>query len=110
ARAAGARQLAGRPLVGDVARHGTRRGAAQQRRAPSAHFLAALECPDGGGVMASPVTRPEVEDFLFREAALLDDWQLEEWLGLLTDDASYYVPPNDHPDGDPKDTLFILAD
>ena len=60
--------------------------------------------------MASPVTRPEVEDFLFREAALLDDWQLEEWLGLLTDDASYYVPPNDHPDGDPKDTLFILAD
>jgi p-cumate 2,3-dioxygenase subunit beta len=56
------------------------------------------------------VTRAEVEDFLYREAALLDEWRLEEWLGLLTDDASYYVPPNDHPEGDPKNTLFILAD
>ncbi len=56
------------------------------------------------------VTRAEVEDLLFREAALLDEWRLEEWLGLLTDDASYYVPPNDHPEGDPKNTLFILAD
>jgi len=56
------------------------------------------------------VTRAEVEDLLYREAALLDEWRLEEWLGLLTDDASYYVPPNDHPEGDPKNTLFILAD
>ena len=58
----------------------------------------------------APVTRAEVEDLLFREAALLDEWRLEEWLGLLTDDATYYVPPNDHPEGDPKHTLFILAD
>jgi p-cumate 2,3-dioxygenase subunit beta len=57
-----------------------------------------------------PVTRAEVEDFLFREAALLDEWKLEEWLGLLTEDATYQVPPNDKPEGDPKDTLFILAD
>jgi p-cumate 2,3-dioxygenase beta subunit len=56
------------------------------------------------------VTRAQVEDFLYREAALLDEWRLEEWLGLLTEDASYYVPPNDHPEGDPKNTLFILAD
>ena len=56
------------------------------------------------------VTRAEVEDFFYREAELLDEWRLEEWLGLLTDDASYYVPPNDHPEGDPKNTLFILAD
>ena len=27
------------------------------------------------------VTRAEVEDFLYHEAALLDDWQLDEWLG-----------------------------
>jgi p-cumate 2,3-dioxygenase beta subunit len=57
-----------------------------------------------------PVTRAEVEDFLYREAALLDEWRLEEWLGLLAEDATYLVPPNDHPDGDPKNTLFILAD
>jgi p-cumate 2,3-dioxygenase beta subunit len=56
------------------------------------------------------VTRAEAEDFLFHEAALLDEWRLEEWLGILTEDAAYYVPPNDSPDGDPKRTLFILAD
>jgi p-cumate 2,3-dioxygenase subunit beta len=55
-------------------------------------------------------SRAEVEDLLFREAALLDDWKLEEWLSLLTEDASYLVPPNDSPEGDPKSTLFILAD
>jgi p-cumate 2,3-dioxygenase beta subunit len=55
-------------------------------------------------------SRAEVEDLLFREAALLDEWRLEEWLTLLTDDAAYLVPPNDSPDGDPKNTLFTLAD
>jgi p-cumate 2,3-dioxygenase beta subunit len=60
--------------------------------------------------MTSNITRGEVEDFLYREAALLDEWKLEEWLGLLTDDAAYYVPPNDHPDGDHRNVLFILAD
>ena len=60
--------------------------------------------------MANPVTRAQVEDLLFHEAALLDEWKLEEWLTMLTPDATYYVPPNDHPDGDPKTTLFILAD
>ena len=57
-----------------------------------------------------PVSRAEVEDLLYREAALLDEWRLEEWLQMLTDDAAYYVPPNDHPDGDHLTTLFILAD
>jgi len=60
--------------------------------------------------MANAVTRADVEDLLYREAALLDEWKLEEWLTLLTDDARYDIPPNDHPDGDPKTTLFILAD
>ena len=59
---------------------------------------------------AREVGRAEVEDFLFREAALLDEWRLDEWLALLTDDATYRVPPNDAPDGDPADTLFIIAD
>ena len=34
----------------------------------------------------------EVEEFLFREAALLDDRRLEEWLELLTDDIHYWMP------------------
>ncbi len=56
------------------------------------------------------VSRAEIEEFLYREAALLDEWRLDEWLGLLTEDATYRVPPNDTPDGDPADTLFIIAD
>jgi len=60
--------------------------------------------------MSGSVSRAEVEDLLYREAALLDEWRLEEWLQMLTEDAAYYVPPNDHPDGDHLTTLFILAD
>ena len=56
------------------------------------------------------VTRAEVEDFLYREAALLDDWKLDEWEALLTDDAAYYVPPNDQLEGDHRSTLFLVAD
>lgn len=56
------------------------------------------------------VTRQEIEDFLYEEAALLDEWRLEEWLELLTEDASYYVPSTDLPDGDHKSTLFLIAD
>ena len=56
------------------------------------------------------VTRAEVEDFLYHEAALLDDWKLNDWEALLADDACYYVPPNDHLDGDHRTTLFLVAD
>jgi p-cumate 2,3-dioxygenase beta subunit len=62
------------------------------------------------GVAARPVTRAEVEDFLFTEAELLDSWRLQEWLDLLTEDAAYYVPPNDRPDADHRTTLFTIAD
>jgi p-cumate 2,3-dioxygenase beta subunit len=55
-------------------------------------------------------SRNEVEDLLYREAALLDEWRLEEWLELLTDDAVYQVPPTDVPEGDSRNTLFIIAD
>jgi p-cumate 2,3-dioxygenase beta subunit len=59
---------------------------------------------------ARQVTRQQVEDFLYEEAALLDAWRLDDWLALLADDAVYNVPSNDRPDGDSKDTLFIIAD
>ena len=55
-------------------------------------------------------SRQEVEDLLYQEAALLDDWRLEEWLELLTDDAVYEIPPTDVPEGDARNTLFIIAD
>ena len=52
-----------------------------------------------------------VEEFLFKEAALLDDWKLEEWIGLFTEDARYVVPSTDLPEGDPgRDLVFIDDD
>ena len=36
--------------------------------------------------------RAEVEELLFREAALLDRGRLDEWLELYTDDATYWIP------------------
>jgi len=54
--------------------------------------------------------RAEVEELFYREAELLDAWKLDEWLELLTHDATYYVPPNDKPDGDARFTLFTIAD
>lgn len=55
-------------------------------------------------------SRQEVEELLYLEAALLDGWRLEEWLELLTEDAIYQVPPTDVPEGDARNTLFIIAD
>jgi p-cumate 2,3-dioxygenase subunit beta len=60
--------------------------------------------------MPRDVTREQVEDFLYHEAALLDGWRLDEWLALLTEDARYEVPSNDRPDADPANTLFTIAD
>jgi len=56
------------------------------------------------------IGRAAVEDFLYHEAALLDAWRLDEWLALLTDDATYRVPSNDQPESDPKAALFTIAD
>jgi len=57
------------------------------------------------------ICRPEVEDFLFYEAELLDEWRLDEWLTLFTDDAHYYVPSTDvAPDASPDNNLFYIAD
>lgn len=56
-------------------------------------------------------TRAEIEDFLYHEAALLDDWRLEDWLALYTDDARYEVPATDLPrDAQPETSLFYIAD
>jgi p-cumate 2,3-dioxygenase subunit beta len=55
--------------------------------------------------------RLAVEYFLYEEAAFLDNWRLDEWLELFTEDARYVVPTTDRPDGDPKrDVVFIDDD
>ena len=52
----------------------------------------------------------EVEAFLFDEAALLDEWKLDEWLGLFAEDAQYVVPTTDLPEGDPVNDLVFIDD
>jgi len=56
---------------------------------------------------SSPLERlllkQEVEDFLYREADLLDERRYEEWLDLFTEDAHYWMPlrrnvPRDEPE------------
>jgi p-cumate 2,3-dioxygenase subunit beta len=61
---------------------------------------------------ANILLRLRVEDLLWQEADLIDQWRLDEWLTLFTDDAHYYVPPNDI-DGDtadPDTSLFYIMD
>jgi p-cumate 2,3-dioxygenase beta subunit len=61
---------------------------------------------------AALLLRLRIEDFLFEEADLLDQWKLDEWLALFTDDARYYVPPTDlhGDDADPNTSLFYVFD
>lgn len=57
-----------------------------------------------------PTLREQVEDFLFREAELLDDWRLDDWVSLFAEDARYVVPTTDLPEGDPQRDLVFIDD
>ena len=59
---------------------------------------------------SKPTLREQVEDFLFREAELLDDWRLDDWVSLFTEDARYVVPTTDLPEGDPQRDLVFIDD
>ena len=54
--------------------------------------------------------RLEVEEFLAHEAALLDDWRLDEWADLFTADGHYVVPATDNPAGEPTTSLVLIGD
>src|SRR6266545_1342045 len=54
-------------------------------------------------------SRSEIEQFLYREAWLLDHGRLDEWLGLFTDDATYWIPLEAN-QGDPLTTSSIVYD
>jgi p-cumate 2,3-dioxygenase subunit beta len=56
------------------------------------------------------LTREQIEDFLYREADLLDSWRLDEWLQLFDPGAKYEVPCTDSPDGDPMTALMLIDD
>lgn len=61
-------------------------------------------------VAATPMTRAEAEDFLFDEAALLDEWRLEAWIQLVDEQGCYLVPSLGDRSADPGTTLFLVSD
>lgn len=61
--------------------------------------------------MSAAITRAACEDLLYEEAALLDEWRLDEWLALFVDGATYEVPTAGAADTvQSTDTLFYIAD
>lgn len=56
------------------------------------------------------VHRGQVEGLLYHEASLLDEWRLDEWADLFTEDARYIVPANDLPDPDLDSDLVLIND
>ena len=100
------------PLVGNVARHGQGGRAAQQRRAPPAHLLAALERADGSAGMTSWRHAPWSRARRSRISSITrprcsTNGGSTSGRRCSTDDAAYYVPPNDQLEGDHRSTLFI---
>lgn len=51
----------------------------------------------------------EIEQFLYHEARLLDTGQLEAWLDLFTEDATYWLPL-ERDQKDPLETSSIVHD
>jgi p-cumate 2,3-dioxygenase beta subunit len=58
----------------------------------------------------TPELERAVERFITMEAALLDEWRLDEWAKLFTDDGRYWIPATDLPTGRPGETLGLIDD
>jgi p-cumate 2,3-dioxygenase beta subunit len=58
----------------------------------------------------SEVTIEEAEQLVSLESELLDEWRLDEWLRLFTDDMIYLVPTPGMPDSCPETSLFLIND
>lgn len=56
------------------------------------------------------VTRAEVEDFLFHEANLLDEWRLDEWFTLFEEGGRLEVPTTDWAGWDVTEAGYFVCD
>ncbi|MFE4668063.1 aromatic-ring-hydroxylating dioxygenase subunit beta [Streptomyces sp. NPDC056716] len=57
------------------------------------------------------IGRPEVEDFLYDEADILDHWNYDAWLALFEPGARYEIPTTDHrPGWSPHETGSFVDD
>jgi benzoate/toluate 1,2-dioxygenase beta subunit len=78
--------------------------------------MSAISAAPAGAPVPAPapaaghlVARADVEDFLYREARLLDTGRFEDWYALFTPDALYWVPAG-RDDIDPARHLSIIHD
>lgn len=54
------------------------------------------------------LSRADAEAFLYHEAELIDEWRLEDWLKLFTEDGLYWLPIGD--DKEPGENTSIIYD
>ncbi len=54
-----------------------------------------------------PIDRQRIENFLYREARMMDEHAYDQWLALWTDDALYWIPCNED-DFDPERHVSIV--
>ena len=75
----------------------------------SANLQGSCDHRDEGKAGAATWGRQHCEDFLLREARLLDEAKFDDWLALFTSDAQYWVPSQ--PDQkSPYDTVSLMYD
>lgn len=55
-------------------------------------------------------SRPEIETMLYDEAALLDEWRLDDWLALFLPAGTYEVPTTDAGSFASSQAQYFIAD
>ncbi len=55
------------------------------------------------------LNRPEAEDLLYREARHLDDLRYQDWLAMLDENATYWIPCNGE-GNDPNREISLVFD
>ncbi len=54
--------------------------------------------------------RPEIEDFLYAEADILDSWNYDAWLALFEEGARYEIPTTDYRGQSPHESGSFVVD
>lgn len=70
----------------------------------------ALSPAEGTAIEGIEALTRKAESFIYHEAALLDEWRLDEWLALMAPDAHYRIPPLDLPNAAPGKALYLIDD
>jgi p-cumate 2,3-dioxygenase subunit beta len=58
----------------------------------------------------TPVSRADVEDFLFEEADILDSWRYDDWFALFEEGGRYEIPTTDYRGWSPHESGSFVDD